>query len=216
MAGFQMSTEAKEIVDKELAHYKSHPKFTAEWIDRIENLAIASLMGMLPSGTRPFENYLHPALKDALKLDRPEDNKPVVLRRGYRKEVRVWMQRNEISSVKEAAKRLAISDSILKSIMANVGKKKYSPETLAGVLAICANSEHYLRLARVLCPRVVFKEHSTNESLMGLTASRQIDRRKRTHNSAVQSWDADLSKVYINLFAPMRSRQRASIYDWKI
>jgi hypothetical protein len=55
-------------------------------------------------------------------------------RRGYRSEVREWMQEHQIASVKAAAKRLGVSDSVLKSIMASKGKVKYSHETLESVL----------------------------------------------------------------------------------
>jgi len=55
-------------------------------------------------------------------------------RRGYRSEVRAWMERRGVSSVKAAAKRLGVSDSVLKSIMSTKGKVKYSPETLDNVL----------------------------------------------------------------------------------
>jgi hypothetical protein len=55
-------------------------------------------------------------------------------RRGYRKEVRVWMQKNEIDSVKVAAHRLGVSDSVLKSIMATKGKVRYGHGTLQSVL----------------------------------------------------------------------------------
>ncbi len=56
-------------------------------------------------------------------------------RRGYHKEVRDWMDRKEIPSVKAASIRLFVSVSVLNSIMADHGKIKYSPETLASVLA---------------------------------------------------------------------------------
>ena len=59
----------------------------------------------------------------------------VAIRRGYRAEVRAWMKREGISSVQKAAKKLAVSDSTLKSIMSNRGDVRYSPETLAEILA---------------------------------------------------------------------------------
>jgi hypothetical protein len=45
------------------------------------------------------------------------------------------MKREGISSVQKAAKKLAVSDSTLKSIMSNRGDVRYSPETLAEILA---------------------------------------------------------------------------------
>jgi hypothetical protein len=55
-------------------------------------------------------------------------------RKGYRAEVRAWMKQEGISSVLKAAKKLAVSDSTLKSIMSNRGNVKYSHETLAEIL----------------------------------------------------------------------------------
>lgn len=59
-------------------------------------------------------------------------NKPA--RRGYRNEIRKWMADNEITSVDRAARRLNVSESILKSIMSSVGRPRYSAETLEDVL----------------------------------------------------------------------------------
>jgi len=56
-------------------------------------------------------------------------------RKGYRSEVRQWMKANGISGVKAAAKRLAVSDSTLKSIMSTKGEIRYSPNKLADILA---------------------------------------------------------------------------------
>lgn len=56
-------------------------------------------------------------------------------RRGYHKEVRDWMDRKEITSVKAASIRLFVSVSVLNSIMADHGKIKYSADTLNAVLS---------------------------------------------------------------------------------
>jgi hypothetical protein len=56
------------------------------------------------------------------------------LRKGYRAEVRAWMKREGISSVQKAARKLATSESTLKSIMSNKGGVRYSSETLAAIL----------------------------------------------------------------------------------
>jgi len=55
-------------------------------------------------------------------------------RKGYRSEIREWMQQKRITSVEKAAKRLAVSDSTLKSIMSDKGTIRYSAETLARIL----------------------------------------------------------------------------------
>jgi len=61
---------------------------------------------------------------------------PVKLRpqRGYRLQIRAWMKDHDISSVKVAANRLAVSESVLKSIMTTKGKIRHSYETLQKVL----------------------------------------------------------------------------------
>lgn len=57
-------------------------------------------------------------------------------RSGYRSEVRKWMARENLTTLAEAAKRLGISLSALKSIMSDQGKRRYSEETLSRILAI--------------------------------------------------------------------------------
>jgi hypothetical protein len=57
-------------------------------------------------------------------------------KRGYRVEVRQWMARENVRTVAEAAKRLGISESTLKSIMSARGKRRYSEETLNRILGI--------------------------------------------------------------------------------
>jgi transcriptional regulator with XRE-family HTH domain len=44
------------------------------------------------------------------------------------------MKRKQLRSVQDAARKLGISDSTLKSIMSDKGEKKYSDETLRRVL----------------------------------------------------------------------------------
>jgi hypothetical protein len=57
-------------------------------------------------------------------------------RQGYRTEVKDWMKRNGIKTVAEASKRLSISETALKSMMSDRGKRRYSEETLARILDI--------------------------------------------------------------------------------
>ncbi len=59
---------------------------------------------------------------------------PAQSRRGYRCEIRQWMKTKQLGSVKDAARKLGMSDSTLKSIMSDTGEKKYSDETLMRVL----------------------------------------------------------------------------------
>ena len=59
---------------------------------------------------------------------------PAQSRRGYRCEIRQWMKSKQIHSVKDAARKLGVSDSALKSMMTDKGEKKYSDETLRRVL----------------------------------------------------------------------------------
>jgi hypothetical protein len=55
--------------------------------------------------------------------------------RGHRAQVRDWMKKNGITSVSVAARRLAVSESTLKSIMTDRGRVRHSRETLERVLA---------------------------------------------------------------------------------
>ncbi|MGB9457519.1 MAG: hypothetical protein WCB12_15835 [Bryobacteraceae bacterium] len=57
-------------------------------------------------------------------------------RRGYRAEVRQWMVGENLRTVADAAKRLGISQSTLKSIMSSRGIRRYGEQTLNRVLEI--------------------------------------------------------------------------------
>jgi hypothetical protein len=63
-----------------------------------------------------------------------QDNKGT--RRGYREEVLAWMKREELENVAQAAARLHVSKSTLKSIMSSRGTLRYGPDTLQRVLGI--------------------------------------------------------------------------------
>jgi hypothetical protein len=54
--------------------------------------------------------------------------------RGYRDPIRAWMADHQIPSVKIAAKRLGVSESVLKSMMTSKGKIRHSEESLRTVL----------------------------------------------------------------------------------
>lgn len=62
------------------------------------------------------------------------DNKGT--RRGYREEVLAWMKREGLENVAQAAARLHVSKSTLKSIMSSRGTLRYGPDTLQRVLGI--------------------------------------------------------------------------------
>jgi hypothetical protein len=55
-------------------------------------------------------------------------------RQGYRTEVRKWMKDKQVKTIEDAAKRLHIGSSTLKSIMTSRGKKRYGEQTLKDVL----------------------------------------------------------------------------------
>jgi hypothetical protein len=80
-------------------------------------------------------HWYEQSLEKVVSLTATPPNSPdtKTRRRSYRKEVRAWMKRKEISSVRVAASRLAVSESILKSIMADHGKIKYGAATLKSV-----------------------------------------------------------------------------------
>ena len=52
-------------------------------------------------------------------------------RRGYRTEVRAWMDAEEIATIEEAAKKLAVSLTTLKSIMSDKGEARYGEDHLS-------------------------------------------------------------------------------------
>jgi len=54
-------------------------------------------------------------------------------RQGYREAVKAWMKANE--TVEEAARRLGVSKSTLKSIMSAKGKARYGADTIERVLS---------------------------------------------------------------------------------
>lgn len=60
-----------------------------------------------------------------------EKNIPI---RGHHSEIRGWMRTKEISSVKEAARQLHVSESTLKSIMTSKGDIRHSQETVEAIL----------------------------------------------------------------------------------
>jgi hypothetical protein len=60
--------------------------------------------------------------------------KPSVSRRGYRPEIREWMGKRQLRTIPEAARRLGVGVSTLKSIMSSKGKPRYSEDTLHAVL----------------------------------------------------------------------------------
>lgn len=89
-----------------------------------------------------WEQYEEALLQVAERQEAPGSNSAdagALAKRGYRGEVRRWMARESVSTVDEAAKRLAISLSALKSIMSDRGKRRYSEETLTRVLEIIGN-----------------------------------------------------------------------------
>jgi hypothetical protein len=72
--------------------------------------------------------------------DEPLENaKPA--RRGYRQEVQSWMERSNMESQKQAARRLGVSIDILKSIMSDKGRARYSQENLRQVLKKIGHDE---------------------------------------------------------------------------
>lgn len=62
-------------------------------------------------------------------------------RRGYRKEVRVWMDKLGLQTISQGAKRLGVSESTFKSIMSDKGKQRYSEDTLRRVLSTIGHAE---------------------------------------------------------------------------
>ncbi len=56
-------------------------------------------------------------------------------RKGYRLEVREWMQQQGLTTLEQASRKLAVGLSTLKSIMSDKGKRRYGPRTLEVVLS---------------------------------------------------------------------------------
>jgi hypothetical protein len=71
-----------------------------------------------------------------LGLDIGEGSIPPIIEkhRGYRQNVREWMARKELKTLEQAAARLRIDVSALKSIMSSRGRLRCGQETLNRVL----------------------------------------------------------------------------------
>lgn len=54
--------------------------------------------------------------------------------RGHRAEVKTWMRKKDLASVKDAARHLGISESTLKSIMTSKGEIRHSKTTVESVI----------------------------------------------------------------------------------
>jgi hypothetical protein len=74
------------------------------------------------------------ARRPAPKADEAAQAGPQATRRGYKREVRAYMEKKGLSTIPEAAQALAVGVDTLKSIMTSRGKKRYSDGTLQGVL----------------------------------------------------------------------------------
>jgi hypothetical protein len=62
-------------------------------------------------------------------------------RRGYRAEVKAWMADEQIETIGDAAKKLGVSETTLKSIMSDVGEVRYGKDTLERVLRMIQATE---------------------------------------------------------------------------
>lgn len=72
------------------------------------------------------------ANKQALAEDHEALGTPIP--HGYRTHIRQWMKREGLENLEQAARRLRLSKSALKSIMSNQGKPRYGRSTLERVL----------------------------------------------------------------------------------
>lgn len=81
-----------------------------------------------------YQRSLAAALGEAVPVAHAAIQAQTPTRRGYREPILDWMNRSELSRVEDAAKRLALSKSALKSIMSSKGKPRYSQVTLERVL----------------------------------------------------------------------------------
>jgi hypothetical protein len=105
----------------------------------VEIKAIAAMAGIsvkplripavAPSAETPLSDRKRKRSRPAV----PGASKPV-WRQGYKKEVDQWMEKKGLGKLSEAADRLGISLSTLKSIRSNKGRMRYGKETLEAVL----------------------------------------------------------------------------------
>ena len=101
----------------------------------IENLALASAEYCIICATRAFE--LETAA-DAAAGGSPKTRAP---RRGYRSEVRAYMKKHTLRTNAIAARHFGVSVDTLKSIMSTKGERRFSEDTLQGVLAKIGHKE---------------------------------------------------------------------------
>jgi len=106
-------------------------------------IAVGSLVGLLPAGASTHKSACETDLMDSVaeaairlsRIQKKEAKGTLPTRRGYRKEIDAWIKRSGVSlTQQQAARRLGISIDVLKSIMSEKGRIRYSQETLADVL----------------------------------------------------------------------------------
>jgi hypothetical protein len=68
------------------------------------------------------------------KRSKPSGSGKAEPKQGYRAEIHEWMDKNGISTVKEAARGLHVTKDVLQNIMSDVTPRRYSYGTLEGVL----------------------------------------------------------------------------------
>jgi hypothetical protein len=100
------------------------------WISRTSGSLTSEICRQFEKSSewQQFEDML-------LRLAEGEEPRKVTEpRRGYRAEVKAWMKREQVDTLREASQRLNMDVSALKSIMASKGKLRYGPEALNRVL----------------------------------------------------------------------------------
>lgn len=90
-------------------------------------------IGILLAPTSPVVPLLPDRLPSVKAVHPPIPGTPSPMR-GYRVPIRAWMHDHTITSVRVAARRLGVSESVLKSIMTTKGKIRHSSETLDKIL----------------------------------------------------------------------------------
>ena len=124
-------------------HEKGHDKYGRDlggsWIDNWGG-SIASAVRREFEKSEEWRQFQDTLLQVAENQAKPtfvqSETERTKGRRGYRAEVKAWMNQEGLATVAEAAKFLGVSVSSLKSMMSDRGERRYSEETLTRVLDI--------------------------------------------------------------------------------
>jgi hypothetical protein len=123
------------LVRETLAEYGSDAFPVPAILSRMNGLILPEIWAGFRA-SKEWKGYQSELRLVAQHQSQPTDTakKSTQSRRGYRNHIRRWMSKTELTSVRQAAKRLGVSESTLKSIMTDKGKIRHGDAALERVL----------------------------------------------------------------------------------